>query len=135
VVEFVAAYCQPCQRTLPVAESRHRQGAALVIGVSEDDDPGAAWAQIRRHRLTFPVIHDGGRMVAGRFRVSQMPVSFVVDRQGKLAELHIGYKDGFVGQALMRALRERVPAPAPAPATAPAPVPPPAADPAKPSQP
>jgi len=64
--------------------------------------------------------------------VYSLPVLFVVDRQGKLAELHIGYKDGFVGQALMRALRERVlvPTPATAPALAPA-----ATEPAKPGQP
>lgn len=55
--------------------------------------------------------------------VYSVPVLFVVDRQGKLAELHIGYKDGFVGQALSRVLREPVPTPAPAPA-----------DPAKPAQ-
>lgn len=65
--------------------------------------------------------------------VYSLPVLFVVDRQGKLAELHIGYQDGFVGQALMRALRERIPPPpppAPAPTLAPAPV----TEPAKPNQ-
>ncbi|HEY3401382.1 MAG TPA: TlpA disulfide reductase family protein [Geothrix sp.] len=59
--------------------------------------------------------------------VYSLPVLFVVDREGKLAELHIGYQDGFVGQALMRALRER---PLPPP-----PVPAPAPEPAKPGQP
>lgn len=61
--------------------------------------------------------------------VYSVPVLFVVDRQGRLAELHIGYKDGFVGQALMRALRERLLPPAPASPPAPA------GEPAKPSQP
>ncbi|WP_243287248.1 TlpA disulfide reductase family protein [Geothrix terrae] len=61
--------------------------------------------------------------------VYSVPVLFVVDRQGKLAELHIGYQDGFVGQAVMRALRERVAPPAPTPAPA---VP---AEPGKPTQP
>ncbi len=44
--------------------------------------------------------------------VWSLPVLFVVDREGRLAQLHIGYKDGFVGEALKRALTER-PAPAP----------------------
>lgn len=51
--------------------------------------------------------------------VYSLPVLFVVDRQGKLAELHIGYKDGFVGDAVKRALKERSQPIAPAP---PAPV-------------
>ncbi len=58
--------------------------------------------------------------------VYSLPVLFVVDRQGKLAEIHIGYKDGFVGEAVMRALRER---PQPIAPLAPAP------EPAKPAQP
>ena len=113
----------------------------------EDDGVEGGWRAIRKFRLKnrqffdaskMPVYTPGlGKEGPSNFMdmVYSVPVLFVVDRQGKLAELHIGYKDGFVGQALMRALRERVPAPAPAPATAPAPVPPPAADPAKPSQP
>jgi len=60
--------------------------------------------------------------------VYSVPVLFIVDRQGKLAEIHIGYKEGFVGEAVMRALRER-PVPVAAPPT-PAPTP----EPAKPAQ-
>jgi len=56
--------------------------------------------------------------------VYSVPVLFVVDRQGKLAEIHIGYKEGFVGEAVMRALRER-----PQPVAAP-----PAPEPVKPAQ-
>ncbi|MBK8572149.1 MAG: TlpA family protein disulfide reductase [Holophagaceae bacterium] len=60
--------------------------------------------------------------------VYSVPVLFVVDRQGKLAEIHIGYREGFVGEAVMRALRER-----PQPVAAP-PAPVSAAEPAKPAQ-
>lgn len=59
--------------------------------------------------------------------VWSVPVLFVVDREGKLAQLHIGYKDGFVGDALKRALMERPlatssPQPPPQPVPHPAPV-------------
>jgi thiol-disulfide isomerase/thioredoxin len=49
--------------------------------------------------------------------VYSVPVLFLVDRDGRLAETHIGYKDGFVGEALKRGLREK-PVTAPAPAAA-----------------
>jgi thiol-disulfide isomerase/thioredoxin len=49
--------------------------------------------------------------------VYSVPVLFVVDRDGKLAETHIGYQDGFVGEALKRGLREK-PVAALAPAAA-----------------
>lgn len=49
--------------------------------------------------------------------IYSLPVLYVVDRQGRLAEVHIGYKNGMVGEILSRALRERPePAATPAPA-------------------
>lgn len=50
--------------------------------------------------------------------VYSLPMLFVVDREGNLSQLHIGYKDGFVGQAIMRAVSER-----PLPAAPPPPKP------------
>jgi hypothetical protein len=44
--------------------------------------------------------------------VYSLPVLLVVDRQGMLAQVHIGYKDGFVGEAVKQALAEGYEAPA-----------------------
>ena len=38
--------------------------------------------------------------------VHSLPALFVIDREGNLAQVHIGYKDGFVGEALRAALSE-----------------------------
>jgi peroxiredoxin len=83
VVDFFAAYCKPCQRTLPALEALHRKQPGLtVVGVSLDDTPDSAWKSVRRHRLTFPVIHDAGN--AGRLRVTELPISFVVGGDGRV---------------------------------------------------
>jgi thiol-disulfide isomerase/thioredoxin len=86
VVDFFAAYCRPCQKSLPVLQRLVRENRGVtVVGVSLDDDPAAARLQIVRHGLTFPVIHDRARSLAGRFRVVDIPASFVVDRGGRIA--------------------------------------------------
>jgi len=54
----------------------------VVLGVSEDDDADGARRMVERHGLTFPVVHDGGHALAGRFRVTDMPATFVVDSRG-----------------------------------------------------
>lgn len=85
VVDFFADYCKPCQRTLPALEALHRQQPGLtIIGVSLDDTPDGAWRSVRRHRLTFPVIHDAGNVLAGRMRVTELPMSFVIDGGGRV---------------------------------------------------
>ena len=86
VVKFFAQWCDPCQRTLPAFENLHRQRTSDVvfIGVSEDERAVAAEAQVKRYGLTFPVVVDRQGAIAARFRLSMMPMIFVIDRWGRL---------------------------------------------------
>lgn len=83
VVDFFARSCAPCQVTLPVAEAVHRdQPDVVFVGVSEDETIGDAQEVIARHGLTFSVLHDRGSVLAGRFRVSGLPTTFVIAGDG-----------------------------------------------------
>ena len=85
VVDFFAAYCRPCQRKLPVLEALHRrQPDVSIVGISLDDSGDAARKSMTRHHLTFPVVHDSGNVLAGRLRVTELPVSFIVDGHGRI---------------------------------------------------
>ena len=85
VVDFFAAYCRPCQRALPALEALHEARPDVdIVGVSLDDGPEGAVAMINRHHLTFPVVHDTQHVLAGRFRVSELPSSFVADAEGRI---------------------------------------------------
>ncbi len=83
VVKFFAEYCAPCKRTLPAAEALHRERPEVAfVGVSEDEDAGTAEALARHFALSFPVVHDQGQVLSGRFRVTEMPATFVVAPDG-----------------------------------------------------
>lgn len=83
MVKFFAKYCEPCTRTLPAAEQLHRKHPKVAfVGVSEDEYPSDAEELIASYGLSFPVIYDRGNVLAGRFRVTEMPATFVVDRAG-----------------------------------------------------
>ena len=83
LVKFFADYCQPCKETLPAAERIHEAFPDVTfLGVDEDDTSEAASDVVRRYGLSFPVIHDAGNVLAGRFRVSAMPATFVADPHG-----------------------------------------------------
>jgi peroxiredoxin len=85
VVKFFADYCEPCKRTLPAVESlREKRGDVRFIGISEDEDPALARAVAARYGLTFPVVHDAGQVLAGRFRVGELPITFVVGPEGNV---------------------------------------------------
>lgn len=81
VVKFFAKFCAPCQKTLPAAQALHeRRSDVTVVGVSEDETEADAREQVARYGLTFTVVHDRGNAIAGRFRITEMPHTFVADR-------------------------------------------------------
>lgn len=85
VVKFFAKYCEPCKRTLPEAQRLHEtRPDVAIIGVSEDERASEAQETAQRYGLTFPVVHDRSNVLAGKFRVRELPVTFVADRTGKL---------------------------------------------------
>ncbi len=86
VVKFFAEYCEPCKRTLPAAQELHeKMGDVAFVGVSEDERSEDALSLVRTYGLTFPVVLDRGNVLAGRFRVSELPVTFVIDAAGTVA--------------------------------------------------
>jgi len=83
LIDFFAEHCVPCVKSLPAIEALHRAEPHLaVVGVSEDDDAEGARRMVARHGLTFPVVHDPEHALAGRYRVVELPATFVVDARG-----------------------------------------------------
>jgi cytochrome c biogenesis protein CcmG, thiol:disulfide interchange protein DsbE len=83
VVKFFAEYCQPCKVTLPEAqELAEKHEDVVFVGVAEDEFEATAQKLVSAYGLTFPIVHDRGQILAGRFRVSEMPVTFVIDATG-----------------------------------------------------
>lgn len=83
VVKFFAKYCEPCKRTLPAVQRLHRaRSDVLFIGISEDERMSEAQEIVGLYGLTFPVVHDRSNVLAGKFRVNELPVTFVADRRG-----------------------------------------------------
>jgi thiol-disulfide isomerase/thioredoxin len=83
LIKFFAEYCKPCQVTLPGAERVHEDHPEVrVVGIDEDESSETAGALVQRYGLTFPVIHDDGNVLSGRFHVSAMPMTFMVDASG-----------------------------------------------------
>ena len=85
VIKFFAKYCEPCKRTLPAVQRLHETHENVsVIGIAEDEHASDAREMIQRYGLTFPVVHDSGNVLAGRFRVRELPVTFLVDENGTI---------------------------------------------------
>lgn len=84
VVKFFAKYCEPCKRTLPLAQKVHQEmgNQVVVIGIAEDELLSDVLEVVQKYQVTFPVVHDNGNILLGRFRVRELPITFVADKAG-----------------------------------------------------
>ena len=83
VVKFVAKYCQPCLRTLPAIEKLHEEHPEIaIVAVSEDEHESEARELVAAFHLSFPVVHDTQQVLSARWRVRELPVTFVLDGKG-----------------------------------------------------
>ena len=91
IVDFAAAWCRPCWEVLPRLEafaSEHPQIRVLVVSV--DDKVKGRDTLVSRLSLTIPVLWDEERSIAGHYRPSGMPATFVLDPSGAIVYRHLG---------------------------------------------
>lgn len=90
--------CEPCQKEMPAMEQLHRQyqdKGLVVLGVFTDitpDNADAMKSYFSKQGLTFPVLLLNGGSVKG-FTLGWTPVTFLVDKSGRLAGKAFGYKN------------------------------------------
>jgi len=95
VVDFWASWCEPCKEELPVLERlfrRHRDRGLVVVGVNIDRSASNMRRFLARTPVSFPVVHDEGQRIAGRYRPPRMPSSYVVDRRGVVRYVQEGFR-------------------------------------------
>jgi thiol-disulfide isomerase/thioredoxin len=110
VLNFWATWCRPCKVEIPMLkdfENRYQASGLAVIGVSMDDDGWkSVMPYIEKKKLNYPVVI-GNQELAKRYGVGAMPTTLLIDREGRLAGVHVGLVEkktweGEIGRLLSR---------------------------------
>jgi len=103
LVNFWATWCDPCREEMPSFE---RLRAKLdgkpfeVITVNYGEGVAKINEFMRRHRLSLTVLLDPDKEAAAAWKAGGLPMTFLVDAQGKVRYSAFGECDWSVGEPL-----------------------------------
>jgi thiol-disulfide isomerase/thioredoxin len=91
VLNFWASWCAPCQKETPelVAFAKSHPGVD-VVGIAVTDKPSDSRSFAAKKGVTYPIGVDRDGGTAADFGVTGLPVTVLVDPQGRVADTIFG---------------------------------------------
>jgi thiol-disulfide isomerase/thioredoxin len=93
IVNFWATWCPPCRAEIPdlIALQNKYRDRLQIIGVSEDDDPPDTVRKfVAQYKMNYPVVMTTPELRKAFTGVNALPTSFIVDREARIVQRHIG---------------------------------------------
>ncbi len=94
ILDFFADWCPPCRQEIPdfiELEKEYGDKAFSMIGVALVDK-NAAKAFSDKMGINYPILIDDGNVSAAYGPIRSIPTTFVIDKEGKIAKVYIGYR-------------------------------------------
>jgi thiol-disulfide isomerase/thioredoxin len=93
-LDFWASWCHPCEQSFPYMEtlkSRYGRDGLVILAVNVDHSRDRADAFLKRVGSDLNIIYDADGKLAQRFKVSDMPTSLLIGRNGRVRYIHKGF--------------------------------------------
>jgi thiol-disulfide isomerase/thioredoxin len=93
IVNFWATWCPPCRAEIPdlIALQEKYRDSLQIIGVSQDEVPAE---QVKRfaveHGMNYPTVMSTSEIEKLFPGIHALPTSFILDREGRLVQKHVG---------------------------------------------
>ena len=103
LLNFWATWCANCRKEMPAMERLYRSRRAdgfEIVAISVDQvstEKVKAFAE--ELKLTFPVLHDRDSIISNLYSNPGVPVSYLIDRQGRIVYRVLGEYDWYSPEA------------------------------------
>ncbi|MBC3767520.1 TlpA disulfide reductase family protein [Neptunicella marina] len=93
-VDFWASWCAPCRLSFPWMEKmyqQHKDDGLIVIAINLDNDSEQAKKFLSSIQPSFAIEYDPDGDIAQQYKLTGMPSSYVIDKQGQIRFKHQGF--------------------------------------------
>jgi peroxiredoxin len=93
LLDFCATWCEPCKTEIPHfidMQNRYAAQGLQVIGISMDDEQKAVRDFQQQFKMNYPVAIGNANLAESYGGILGLPITFVIDRQGRIYKRHIG---------------------------------------------
>lgn len=105
LLDFWGSYCGPCRgTTLHAQDLQKRYGASRLVVLTLTQDTSAdakLWTD--HYHVTLPVLVDSGGTAFKAFEIQGVPVTILIDENGKVAHYWVGLDDPFSMDSVLSA--------------------------------
>jgi thiol-disulfide isomerase/thioredoxin len=107
IVNFWATWCPPCREEIPdlIALQEKYKDQLQIIGVSQDEGAPEMVARfVAEHRMNYPVVMTSAEIERQFPNINALPTSFMIDRDGRIAQRHVGLLNASLTETETRVL-------------------------------
>jgi len=107
IVNFWATWCPPCRAEIPALVELQKKYAnrLQIIGVSQDEGSVELVRQFAaQHQMNYPIVMMTPELDKAFPGIHALPTSYLLDREGRIVQRHIGMLNASVTEQETRAL-------------------------------
>ncbi len=92
ILNWYASWCGPCKREIPAFQAVYEAlgDDVVVLGVNLEEAAGKAVEVLADNQAEYPALLDRDGKVAQHYRVTVMPTTYFIDREGVVRALQFG---------------------------------------------